>query len=164
VSCPRSAGGIRPAFCSMLRAIELPPLPAPELVIERDGSGGNLCLTELAKERGRPVILHAGLSSIVLVDQHPPRDVQARPDVVLRHLEGAQGLPTTYRIAFRFWPGRRNSFPWSFVLNSMKPLAPAMLRSDQRSEQEHGQVHLNSTSSITTGLFALIECFRPAGM
>ena len=49
-------------------------------------------IAELAEQRGRPVILHARLPFFVLVDQHPQRGVQARPDVVLRHLKGEQGV------------------------------------------------------------------------
>src|SRR5262249_45089365 len=36
------------------------------------------------------------------------------------------GLPTTYWTAFRFWPARRKSEPWSLAPNSMKPLGPAI--------------------------------------
>src|SRR5437899_2882353 len=36
------------------------------------------------------------------------------------------GLPRTYCTAFRCWPTIRRSVPWSLVLNSMKPLGPAI--------------------------------------
>jgi hypothetical protein len=35
---------------------------------------------------------------------------------------------------------------------------------DGCSPKQQPQAHFSSTSSITTGVFALIECFRPAGM
>jgi hypothetical protein len=45
-----------------------------------------------AEERGRPVVLDAGLPSLVLVDEHPQRGIEAGPDVVLRHTDGEQGV------------------------------------------------------------------------
>src|SRR5262249_6510035 len=61
-----------------------------QFLVEQYGSWAGAGGAELAEERGRPVGLQAGLPFPVLVDHHPQRGVQGRPDVVLRHPEGEQ--------------------------------------------------------------------------
>ena len=58
-----------------------------QFVIEHYGNGIDLSLAKLAEQRGRLVIFYAGPSGFILVEQHSQRSIQARSNVVLRHLE-----------------------------------------------------------------------------
>src|SRR5256885_1452992 len=58
-----------------------------QLAVEHGGNFRDAGIPELAEERRRPVVLDAGLPSLVLVDEHPQRGVEGGPDVVLRHLD-----------------------------------------------------------------------------
>src|SRR5262245_38327402 len=71
-----------------------------QLAVEHGGDFRDAGIAELAEERGRPVVLDAGLPSLVLVDEHPQRGVEAGADVVLRHLDGEQGVDV--EVMYRF--------------------------------------------------------------
>ena len=53
---------------------------------------GEAVVAELPEQRRRLIVLHASLYRLVLVKQDTQRCVQARSKVVLRHLEGEQGI------------------------------------------------------------------------
>ena len=55
--------------------------------------GVDLGVPELAEQRGGLVVFDARSSTFAFVDQYPQRSVKARPDVVLRLVEGKQGIP-----------------------------------------------------------------------
>src|SRR5665213_3807743 len=59
-----------------------------QLEVEHGGCGSDLVVVELPEWRRWLVILHTRFSFVVLVDQYPQWGVQARSNVVLRHLEG----------------------------------------------------------------------------
>src|SRR5262245_25111362 len=61
-----------------------------QLSVEHGGNFRHLRVAELPEQRGRPVVLHAGLSFLVLVEQHAQWGIKPGPDVVPRHLEGEQ--------------------------------------------------------------------------
>src|ERR1700722_12071802 len=63
-----------------------------QLAVEHGGNFRDAGLPELAAQRGRPVVLDASLPSLVPVDEHPQRGIEACPNVVPRHLDGEQGV------------------------------------------------------------------------
>src|SRR5262249_28232100 len=63
-----------------------------QLSVDHDRHFRHVRIPELPEQRGRLVVLHAGLPLFVLIDQQPCRGVQADPDVVLHHLDGDQDI------------------------------------------------------------------------
>src|SRR5262245_27888516 len=70
--CPRRAGSLSRLGDQLL-----------ELAVEHDSNFRDAGIPELTEERGRPVVFDAGLPSLVLIDEHPQRSIEAGPNVVL---------------------------------------------------------------------------------
>jgi hypothetical protein len=73
------------------------------------------CVSELPEQRGRFVILHTGLTLLVLVDQDVQGRVHAGPDVVLCHLDDEQRF-ADHILNCLVWPTKQGGWVKRVIL------------------------------------------------